>query len=126
MKRFIIGIFAGAVVLGCGILTTLGDTDKPAKEQATVRFNEMVKLRDVLLKGDYLFVHDDERMAQGEACLYVYTTDGKLVVSFHCRPVKREALQRFKVRLSRRVSVFDIPEITEVQFAGSAKAHQVP
>jgi hypothetical protein len=126
MKRFIIGIFAIAVALGCGILTTLGDTEKPPKEQAMVRFNETVKLRDVFLKGDYLFVHDDARMAKGEACLYIYTADGRPVVSFHCRPVKREALQSFKVTLSRRVGSFGIPEINEVQFAGIAKAHQVP
>ena len=74
------------------------------KQKAVAQFNEPVRLQGVLLKGEYLFVHDDAAMRRGEACTFVYKGDaevaGKLVVSFHCTPVQRQKVSSFSVRTS--------------------------
>ena len=58
-----------------------------------MQFDRPVKLMGVTLKGEYLFVHDDEAMSRGEACTFVYKglteTPKKLITSFHCTPAAR-------------------------------------
>ena len=98
------------------------------KQKAVVQFNEPVRLQGVLLKGEYLFVHDDAAMRRGEACTFVYKGDaevaGKLVVSFHCTPVQRQKVSSFSVR-TEQVSP-GINELREFQFSGETEAHGVP
>jgi hypothetical protein len=98
------------------------------KERATMKFNQPVKLMGVTLKGEYLFVHDDEAMARGEACTSVYEGDAdvpdKLVVSFHCTPVPRARVASFTVR--NQVISPGQWEVREFQFAGSSESHLVP
>lgn len=98
------------------------------KEQAVMKFNQPVELMGVTLKGEYLFVHDDEAMARGESCTYVYKghaeSAANLVVSFHCTPFERAKAAAFIVR-----TMLIAPgryEITEYQFAGSTESHLVP
>jgi hypothetical protein len=97
------------------------------KRQALMQFTEPVRLMGVVLKGEYLFVHDDEAMARGEACTFVYKgnapTASKLVVSFHCIPAERSKVGSFTVRMTN-VSGFN--ELTEYQFSGETEAHTVP
>jgi hypothetical protein len=131
MKRVVI---VGMIVMGLVVMAYAGDgfrlNTAPNKERAVVEFTQQVKLLGVFLKGNYVVIHDDERMAQGEPCLYVYRLEGgnpgKLIVSFHCEPVARPASDNFTVLISRRTSIYDIPEVQEIQFPGSAKAHKVP
>ena len=96
-------------------------------ERAVVEFNDTVRLVNVFLRGKYLIVHDDSKMAAGDPCLSVY--DGRdqdrLVVAFHCTPVARPKTDNFRVVASRR-GWFEVPEVLEIQFPGSVKAHQVP
>jgi hypothetical protein len=98
------------------------------KERGVVTFYQPVQLLDVTLKGEYLFVHDDAAMARGESCTYVYkgvaAAADKLVASFHCIPEARTKATRFTVR-SRELPT-GIPEVLEIQFAGSTEAHRVP
>lgn len=101
----------------------------PAKKQrAVAQFNEPVRLQGVLLKGQYLFVHDDAAMLRGEACTFVYKgdaeIDSQLVVSFHCTPVQRQKVSSFVVR-TEQVSP-GVNELREFQFSGSTEAHAVP
>ena len=77
----------------------------------------------VMLRGEYLFVHDDEKMAKGLDCTYVYDSAGKLVVSFHCEPIERAKTDQFKVLVTTKGNLL---EIEEYQFAGSTEAHRVP
>jgi hypothetical protein len=97
------------------------------QESAVVEFNDTVRLRDVFLRGKYLVVHDDSRMAEGQPCLSVYDgrNQDRLVVAFHCKPVERPKADHFRVVAARR-SWFEVPEVLEIQFAGATKAHQVP
>ena len=98
------------------------------KERATTTFYEPVTVLGVTLRGEYLFVHDDEAMARGEACTYIYKglveAPRKLAVSFHCTPLLRAKVNYFTVR-----TVLAAPgeyRLAEFQFAGSNEAHSVP
>jgi hypothetical protein len=98
------------------------------KQKAVIRFNQPVKLLGATLKGEYLFVHDDDAMDRGEACTYVYkgTAEraGNLVVSFHCVPVERARASYDSVSsLEVSPGVF---EVREFQFKGDIEAHAVP
>ncbi|MEW6206920.1 MAG: hypothetical protein AB1631_01035 [Acidobacteriota bacterium] len=100
------------------------------KETAEVQFYDRTDVAGVILeKGKYLFEHDDERMARGEPCMYVYTlAEGKpdkLAVSFHCQPVERKVAASTVTteEITKEPGVF---RLKEVQFAGSRKGHIVP
>ena len=118
-----------AVTLSSSSGPSVTSAASPAKkDRATMKFNQPVKLMGFTLKGEYLFVHDDEAMARGEACTYVYKGNAevanKLVVSFHCTPVPRAKVGSFTVR-----NLLTLPgqyEIREIQFGGSTESHLVP
>ena len=100
----------------------------PAKKQrAVMTFATPVKLQGVMLKGEYLFVHDDAAMANGETCTFVYRgtveSPSKLVVKFDCTPVPRAKVGSFTVRTNE---VAGISVLTEFQFAGETESHRVP
>lgn len=129
MKRFILGMIGALLVVGVA-LAAPARVEKPKLEKAVVQFDEQVKLVDVILKGTYIFIHDDEKMATGEACSSVYTYEngkqGRLVTSFHCIPVAREATDHFTVILSMTNPTANLPELLEYRFAGSPEGHKVP
>jgi hypothetical protein len=130
MKRFAFAIlFLGALVLAGGTPAMTG-TDKNTKvQQAVVDFDTQTKLMDVILKGRYLFVHDEARMAKGEACTYVYNYSedkrGELIVSFHCIPVERARENNFTISV-RMMPGVNLYELTEYKFAGDTEGHKVP
>jgi len=127
MKRilFTASMFA-ALMMTVGVLATHATTEAKKTDRATIQFNEPVKLLNVFLKGEYTFVHDEEKMAKGEDCTAVYDSSGKLVVSFHCVPAERAKTDRFRVLTVRMDATQGVREIKEYQFAGSTEAHQVP
>ena len=108
--------------------TVTNAADNSKKEMAVMKFNYTVTLMDVALKGEYLFVHDDDAMARGEACTYIYKGAGEspksLVASFHCIPATRARAESFTVRTSM-ISP-GVYELKEYQFAGSTESHLVP
>lgn len=93
-----------------------------------MNFAHPVELMGVTLQGDYLFVHDDQAMARGEACTFVYKGFNEkaknLVATFHCLPAYRNQVAHFTVRTSQ--NEMGQRELTEFQFAGSTEAHLVP
>jgi hypothetical protein len=100
----------------------------PAKKQrAVMTFTTPVKLQGVMLKGEYLFVHDDAAMARGEACTFVYKgtveTPSKLVVKFECTPIPRAKVGSFTVRTN---DVAGVSVLTEYQFEGQTESHGIP
>ena len=98
------------------------------RQRAEATFTSPVQLMGVTLQGKYLFVHDDEAMARGEACTYVYKGLNEkaknLVATFHCVPAARNQAAYFTVRTS--LNELGQVELTEFQFAGDAEAHVVP
>jgi hypothetical protein len=116
------------VVLSSSAPSVTSAANAAKKERAVMKFDRPVQLMDVMLKGEYLFVHDDEAMARGEACTFVYKglaeVPGKLVVSFHCTPAVRGKVSNFTVRTL--LTAPGLYELTEFQFGGSTEAHLVP
>jgi hypothetical protein len=117
------------ITLSSSVTPSFSKAASAAKmERAVMKFNQPVQLMGVTLKGEYLFVHNDEAMARGEACTFVYKGRAEnvndLVVSFHCTPAERSKAANFIVR-----SLMTSPghyEVREFQFAGSTEAHLVP
>lgn len=127
MKRLLFaGSMLAALIITIGVFAVEANTEAKKNERATIEFTETVKLLDVLLKGEYLIVHDEERMARGEDCTYLYDSKGRLVVSFHCTPVERPKTEQFRIVVSKANSPYGPGEIKEIQFAGSTEAHRVP
>jgi len=130
MKSFLLFIaMLGVLVLGSSYESTVSSAASAArKEQAVMKFNDPVMLMGIPLKGEYLFVHDDKKMAREEACTYVYqglaAASDKLVASFHCRPAIRARANSFIVRTALNAS--GQYELREYQFAGNIEAHRVP
>jgi len=114
-----------ALMVTIGAFAAHTKAEAKKNERATIEFTQTVKLLNVVLKGEYLVVHDEALMAKGEDCTYIYDKSGKLVVSFHCTPVERPKSDRFRV-VTRRLDPSGLSEVIEIQFAGSTEAHQVP
>jgi hypothetical protein len=130
MKRFTFAILVtGALLMVSSALAMTSRVADSKLQKAAVVFDEKVKLLGVILKGQYLFVHDEERMARGEDCTYVYNysdnKQGELVVSFHCIPIEREKNDQFTISLKKLTNI-DLYELTEYRFAGSTEGHKVP
>ena len=116
-------------VFGVNALATRGDNAAPPRRWAIVNFSSPVQLGDQFLMGRYLFVHDDAKMAKGEACSSIYRFDEKRgpqeeVIAFHCTPVKRDVCANTTLTLRNRGP--EIPILTEYQFAGDVEGHGVP
>ena len=132
MKRISLMFFAlfGVLALNVIVWPSAGSLAAGSSESAVVEFAETVKLQGALLKGEYFVVHDEQRMARGEPCTYIYRgnqlDETKLVVAFHCIHVNRDKALAFKVTLNRHSTPYEVPEIQEIQFAGSTEGHRVP
>jgi hypothetical protein len=117
-----------AVALGTGSSFISKASNGGQKQRAIITFNEPVRLQGVMLKGEYLFVHDNEAMMRGEACTFIYKGNAEvpenLVVSFHCVPVKRTKVGNFTVRTAELSPGF--VELREFQFANETEAHLAP
>ena len=121
-------LLGAAALSSSSALPVMSTPEAAKKERAVVKFDKPVVLIGAVLKGTYLFVHDDRAMARGDACTYVYEGEAevtdKLVVSFHCTPKDRNKVSRFTVRSVQTAQGQN--ELTEFQFSGSTEAHLVP
>jgi hypothetical protein len=134
MKPFVVTILLGITMMLPGTPLARQQSPQPhnhssGREQFSVMFPDLVRLQGALLKGSYIIVHDEERMAHGKDCLYVYTSvkgePGKLVTSYRCEPVERAKTDQFLIILSGS-NTYLVPEVREIQFPGSTKGHKVP
>ena len=127
-SRILVGAFA---LLACVIVATTvaKGAANPVKRWALVNLIEPTSIAGVFVSGPVMFIHDDEKMAQGLPCTGVYRFvpgkgQGEELVSFHCKPRSGSAPERFTAKT--------IPDpygpriLTEYQFAGDQEAHGVP
>lgn len=132
MKRYLALLVAicAVILVSSQQLPTATGAGVAKKESAVVEFKAPVKLMSIVLRGEYMFVHDDEKMEAGGECTFVYKlVVGKpveLVASFHCLPVTRRRVDTFTIRGSFLGTTPELYEMTEYQFAGSTEGHQVP
>jgi len=126
--RMIVGVTLLVALLGVGVV---GRAAAAAgyRQWTVVNFTDAVQVKGQIVMGPVLIVHDDEKMARGEACTTFYRfTPGKgpreELLSFHCLPVQRTTVDR------TRFSIVDSPagckRLTEYQIAGDSEAHGVP
>ena len=128
MKTFVFGlIVVCTLIFGSVTWTTTAATDDQ-KRKAVTTFTSPVAVQGVVLKGRYLFVHDDAAMNRGDTCTYIYKGEAEvrdqLVASFHCLHVERAKAKNFILR--SRETAPGIVELTEFQFSGETAAHRVP
>jgi len=127
MKRLVLAVaILGVLAFASAPVLTGSRVQAATTERAVVEFTQTVKLLDVFLRGEYVVIHDDSKMAQGEPCLSIYRNDApdKLIIAFHCKPVARDKVGQFTIRTSQR-AWFDLPEVLEIQFEGATTAHRV-
>jgi len=101
-----------------------------ARTTAIVHFVDPVLVTDRVVMGPVLIVHDDEKMARGEACTTFYRFDPargpqEEIVSFHCTPVQRSVAEKTRLTLSER-SEPTCKRLLEYQVAGESEAHAIP
>src|SRR5262245_10667863 len=131
MKRTMFAILLTTAVITGIAMAQNKKTLVPRNESAIVEFPQTVLANGVFLKGDYLIIHDEARMAKGENCTYIYeytgNAQGRLVTSFHCTPVEREKVSTFTIVVAPFTEgPPGIRRVTAIQFAGNNEAHQLP
>jgi hypothetical protein len=124
----------GSALLTLGLIVAvaapmlLAANSTPNQDRVWANFGQFVKFSDRLLPpGDYLFVHDDDKKAAGEPCLYVYresNTDEPLV-AIHCVRGVRTEIERDKIAWRRITPSMSMRNIEYVQFAGDSFAHYI-
>lgn len=139
MKRFLqLSLIFGAIAMIAGAQTLRANAAPPSKEGkdiAVVDLPDKTRVVKTVIQGKYIFVHDEEKMAKGEDCFYIYeyaadqagqpiTSPEKLVTSFHCKPVQREKAR--DIVLTYGMVSPELFELREIQFAGSTEGHRVP
>jgi hypothetical protein len=136
MRRVLLtSLIFGAMIMVVSALCSLATAAPPSKEMAVVDIPDKTRLLKTTLQGKYIFVHDEEKMAKGEPCFYVYDYSedaagqpelkaDKLIVSFHCEPVQHQKVSQ--IVLTYGMTDSGLFDLREIQFAGSAEGHRVP
>jgi len=108
-------------------LAGLGLTLPPPVRYIDVTFRDPVRVGNAVLMGEYLIEHDDERMARGEPCTYIYDADDVRapVVTFHCEHLERPVAPNASVVLVPGVNS-SMKVMKEFQFGGETASHGVP
>ena len=128
MKNLVfVSVVLCTLIIGSVAWTSTAATDVH-KQKAVAQFDNPVTVQGVVLKGQYLFVHDDAAMNRGDACTFIYKgaseAPDKLVASFHCTHVQRSMVKHFTVRTTETAPGH--VELREFQFGGETAGHVVP
>jgi len=128
MKTFVfISVLLCTLIFGSVSWKSTAATDVQ-KRKAVAEFAKPVIVQGVVLKGQYLFVHDDAAMSRGDACTYIYKgvaeVRANLVTSFHCIHIERAKVKSFAWRTRETAS--GMMELVDFQFVGETAAHGVP
>jgi hypothetical protein len=129
MKRYLQAVLIAGALIVATVQLPLNSVAYGSKiERSVVSVDEPVKLLGVVLHGRYLFLHHDGMSEHGRPCMFVYSLDasneGTRILAFHCTPAVRARSLDFKL-VTKNIPG-GLPEVTEVQFAGTAEGHQVP
>jgi hypothetical protein len=102
----------------------------PGQQSAIVRFEHPTRVGSQILIGNYVIVHDEEKMTRGQPCTTLYRVGTRMrltdeVVSFRCIPHERKIGPSFVTTVSSNPEL-GIDTLTEYQFAGDSEGHGVP
>ena len=90
--RITVGVVILIGIVSAGTLAARVNNNVGVDKQWTVtNFPDPVLVKDTVVMGPVLIVHDSAKMAKGEACTTFYrfkpgTGPQEELVSFHCRP----------------------------------------
>ena len=127
--RIIVGAIVLIGVLGVGTYASHAGDIAGRRQWTIVNFVDPVQVKDQIVMGPVLIVHDDEKMARGEACTTFYRFEpGKgpreALLSFHCTPVAKTAVSQ------TTLNIVDTPtgckRLIEYQIGGDPEAHGIP
>ena len=129
MKHYLGAVLiAGALIVATVQSPLRAEARDSNIQRAVVTIDEPVTLLGVVLHGRYLFLHHDGMSEHGRPCMFVYSlessNEGARIAAFHCTSVGRARSLDFK--LGTKNIPGGLPEVTEIQFAGTAEGHQVP
>ncbi|MGE0864303.1 MAG: hypothetical protein AB7P34_10415 [Vicinamibacterales bacterium] len=98
----------------------------PARQATVVWFHQPVRIGNNILQGRYVIEHDNDRMAAGGPCTYIYAWDDQTVpvVAFHCVHLDRPGVDKTTVVLSTGSDGFK--RLVEFQFPGDSGGHGTP
>ena len=137
-------IFGALLVLGFlspATFATSGGHVSPVRQWAIVNFDRTTEVSGALLNaGQYVVVHDAEKMARGEPCttFYSFGESGngaqEEAVSFHCIPRERDVTSTTALTLTTVPGntegctgwSYTNDKLTEFQFAADSEGHGVP
>src|SRR5262245_19156113 len=126
--RIIVGV-AVVALLGVGTFASRAGDVAGSRQWTIVNFPDPVLVKDEIVIGPVLIVHDSAKMARGEACTTFYRFEpGKgpkeEIVSFHCHPTVRTAAT--ETTFTYVTSPIRCKRLTEYQIGGETKGHGVP
>ena len=123
-----ISIGVALIIAVAAIATITAANLTPARQSALIDLARPTIIAGVVASGQVIFVHDDERMANGEPCTTVYQyqsgKQGKKLVEFMCKPEQADRAEHFTARCARGISGPDV--LVEYQFKGDTETHGVP
>ena len=98
----------------------------PARQATIVWFNQPVRIGNNILQGRYVIEHDNDRMAAGGPCTYIYKFEDQVtpVVAFHCVHLDRPGVDKTNVVLINGSDGFK--HLVEFQFPGDSGGHGTP
>jgi hypothetical protein len=104
------------------------DSRDIVRQTMAVWFHKPVKIGDRILLGKYLIEHDNNRMARGWPCTYIYAaSDPRLpIVAFRCTHLERPLTTAPTIVVRRLHEANGMTEFLAFQFAGETAAHGVP
>ena len=127
--RFLAAMFGLGIVLLAAVPVALHAT--PSIQASRITFPQVTRVCDNYLLGDYVVVHDNQKMARGEPCTTFYRlrdhAAAEAVVSFHCIPRARATQSQTTVtRIPSQQGGTTTWLLVEYQIAGDSEAHGVP
>jgi hypothetical protein len=127
-SRFVVAVGLLLAVLSVGTVTRAGDV-AGSRQWTIVNFADPVQVKDQILMGPVLIVHDDQKMSQGEPCTTFYRFQPgvgpkEALVSFHCKPIRRGAVAETTFTYADNAG--GCKRLIEYQIGGDAEAHGVP
>jgi len=127
--RIIVGVVFVVALLCVGTFVSRAGDRAGQRQWTVVNFMNPVQVKDRVVMGPVLIVHDDAKMAHGEACTSFYRFDTakgpqEEIVSFHCQPEAKAVAQQTTFTYTR--GELGCEKLVSYQIAGDAEAHGVP
>jgi len=129
-SRLTVGIVVLMGIIGAVTVAARVNNNVGIDKQWTVtNFPEPVLVKDTMVMGPVLIVHDSAKMAKGEACTTFYrfkpgVGPQEALVSFHCRPRQAYAVDETTFTLESNGP--GCKRLVEYQIGGDAEAHGIP